>query len=104
MRRKRRHSIGFGYIGFGNKHEAFNRKPKEAFTELKDSYNAEVHEDHELNFNENKLSDEDRDRIKNRIQKAKKRKAIKVIIISILVFVMLFFVLKYLANSILYQN
>ena len=104
MRRKRRHSIGFGYIGFGNKHEAFNRKPKEAFTELKDSFNAEVHEDHELNFNEDKLSDEDRSRIKNRIQKAKKRKTIKVIIISLLVFVMLFFAIKYLANGILHYE
>ena len=82
----------------------FNRKPKRAFTELKDKFNSEVHKDHELNFNEEKLSDKNRQLIKNRIVQEEKDKSIKIYYISIVVFIILIFVLKYIIERILYQN
>lgn len=83
---KRRHSTGFGYIGFGNNYSVFNQKTNKAFSHLKDKLNEETHFHYKLHFSHKKLTQAEREAIKNKIRKAEKRKSVKAIIITILVF------------------
>ncbi len=84
-RNKRRHNIGFGYIGFGNNHSVFNQKTNKAFSTLKDKLNEETHFHFKLNFSHKKLTKAERERIKNSIRKNEKRKSIQAFVITLLV-------------------
>ena len=76
-RNKRRHSVGFGYIGFGNNQSVFNQNSKKAFSELKEKLNSETHFHYQLVFLHKKLSKAEKEIIKNKIRKDEKRRAKK---------------------------
>ena len=84
-RNKRRHSVGFGYIGFGNNHSVFNQKTNKAFSTLKEKLNEETHFHFKLNFSHKKLTKEEREIIKNKIRKNEKRKSIQALVLTLLV-------------------
>ncbi len=95
MRRKsRRISIGFGYIGFGNKQSNFNQKNDNPFSTAKDRLHKESHYHFQLDFKNKKLSKADKALIKNKIRKAEKHKVIIAAVLTLLVIVILFFLIK----------
>ena len=81
-RQRRRHSTGFGYIGFGNNQSIFNQHSKKAFSELKDKLNEETHLHHQILFSHKKLTKPEREAIKNRIRNAERRKSIKIMLVT----------------------
>ena len=87
VRTKRRHSTGFGYIGFGNNSSVFNRKPRKVFSETKDKLNLESHKRHQLNYLDKKLSLSEKNAIKNRIRKAEKERVTIVVLITVLIII-----------------
>lgn len=82
-RQSRRHSTGFGYIGFGNNHSVFNQSTNKAFSALKDKLNEETHFHYQLNFSHEKLTKEERELIKNKVRKGEKKRLIKTTIVFI---------------------
>ncbi|WP_188655095.1 hypothetical protein [Yeosuana aromativorans] len=82
-RQRRRHSTGFGYIGFGNNQSIFNQHSKKAFSELKDKLNEETHIHHQIHFSHKRLTKTEKEGIKNRIRKAEKRKSVKIMVVTI---------------------
>lgn len=76
-RTRRRHSTGFGYIGFGNVQSVFNQGTRKAFTELKAQLNEETHLKHQVHFTHHTLSYDDKQTIKNKIRNAEKRRSQK---------------------------
>ncbi len=104
-RRNRRISIGFGYIGFGNKQSNFNQKNENPFTATKERLHAASHYHFQLDFKHEKLSKADKELIKSKIRKMEKRKTITSGILTVLIMIVLFFVLKALfLNAIENQN
>ncbi|GAA4807183.1 hypothetical protein [Litoribaculum gwangyangense] len=83
-RKSRRHSPGFGYIGFGNSQSVFNQSSKKAFSEIKEKLNSETHLRYQLDFLHKKLTKEEKLLIKNKIRKAEKRKTIKTIAVTLI--------------------
>jgi len=69
---KRRHNIGFGYIGFGNKTWAFNQKSKTPFSKLKSHLNSESNKQFKYDFKIDKLSEIEKLQIKNKIRRQTK--------------------------------
>ena len=47
-RRSRRHSTGFGYIGFGNNQATFNQKTSTPFSVYKEKLDLEAHLHYEM--------------------------------------------------------
>lgn len=90
-RSRRRHSTGFGYIGFGNVQSVFNQGTRKAFTEIKDKLNDETHLTHQVQFNHHKLTSEEKLVIKNRIRSEEKRRTIKASIITFIIGSVLFY-------------
>ena len=88
-RQRRRHSTGFGYIGFGNNQSIFNQHSKKAFSELKDKLNEETHIHHQIHFSHKKLTKAEKGAIKNRIRKAEKRKFVKIIVVTFILSILL---------------
>ena len=84
-RRGRRHSTGFGYIGFGNNQTTFNRKSKGAFSIYKEKLNLEAHLHYEMNFLHVDLTKADKQKIKDKIRKQERQLFIRTAIISLLV-------------------
>jgi len=82
-RQSRRHSTGFGYIGFGNNHSVFNQSTNKAFSALKDKLNEETHFHFQLNFSNEKLTKEKRELIKNKVRKGERKRLIKTSIVFI---------------------
>lgn len=76
-RNSRRHSTGFGYIGFGNNQNVFNQSSRKAFSNLKEKLNKETHLHYQLEFLHKTLSKEEKELIKNKIRKAEKHRIIK---------------------------
>ncbi|WP_203258157.1 hypothetical protein [Hyunsoonleella ulvae] len=106
MRRKsRRISIGFGYIGFGNKQSNFNQKNDNPFTTAKERLHEASHYHFKLDFKHEKLSKTDKALIKNKIRKAEKRKVVISAIITLIVIIILFFLVRtYLFTAIDNRN
>lgn len=95
MRRKsRRISIGFGYIGFGNKQSNFNQKNDNPFTTAKDRLHEASHYHFQLDFKHKNLSKADKTLIKNKIRKAEKRKVIIAMIATLIIIIILLFLIK----------
>lgn len=90
-RTRRRHSTGFGYIGFGNVQSVFNQGTRKAFTEIKDKLNEETHLRHQVHFNHHKLTFEEKQAIKNRIRLEEKRRTIKASIFTLIIGSVLFY-------------
>jgi len=69
MRRpNRRISNGFGYIGFGNKQSNFNQKNNNPFKAAKEKLHEVSNYHFKLDFIDNKLSEKNRELIKNKIR------------------------------------
>ncbi|TGV04803.1 hypothetical protein [Flavivirga rizhaonensis] len=98
-RNKRRHSTGFGYIGFGNNQNVFNQYANKPFSSLKEKLNSETHLHYQLNFSNKKLTKSEKEVIKNKIRKAEKIRMRKIIFIFVFVFILILFVIKLLIDS-----
>ncbi|AUP77969.1 hypothetical protein C1H87_04275 [Flavivirga eckloniae] len=98
-RNKRRHSTGFGYIGFGNNQSVFNRQSRKPFSTLKEKLNNETYFHHQLNFSHKSLTRLEKEAIKNKIRKGEKIRRQKTIVVSIFVFILVLFIIKLLIDS-----
>lgn len=98
--RRRRHSTGFGYIGFGNNQSTFNRKSKSAFSVYKEKLNLEAHLHYEMHFLHKNLTKADKQNIKDKIRKEKRQLFARTAIISLIVFIGLAYLTYYLINQI----
>ena len=67
-RRSRRHSTGFGYIGFGNNQSTFNQTSKTPFSVYKEKLDLEAHLHYEMHFLHKDLSKEAKHRIREKIR------------------------------------
>ncbi len=99
-RRGRRHSTGFGYIGFGNNQTTFNQKSKGAFSSYKEKLNLEAHLHYEMHFLHKDLSKADKQKIKDKIRKAERQLFIRTAIISSIIFIGVAYIAYYLINQI----
>ncbi|TYA78427.1 hypothetical protein [Seonamhaeicola marinus] len=102
-RNKRRHSTGFGYIGFGNNQSVFNRKSNKAFSSLKEKLDDETHYHFQLNFAHHTLTKAEKQLIKNKIRKDEKIRQRKTIVVFCFVFIAIVSVLIYLIKSVMSQ-
>jgi hypothetical protein len=75
-----------GYMGFGMRKEVYTRKPKKAFEKLRKAYEYEVnHGKSEIIIKgENKLNEDAKKNIRNRIKKEERKRLIKVILATII--------------------
>ncbi|MDD7887900.1 hypothetical protein [Flavivirga sp. 57AJ16] len=99
MRNKRRHSTGFGYIGFGNNQSVFNQHSNKPFSILKEKLNNETYLQYQLNFSHKTLTKSEKEIIKNKIRKDEKVRTRKTIIVFIFVFTIILFIIKLLIDS-----
>lgn len=100
-RRSRRHSTGFGYIGFGNNQSTFNQKTSTPFSVYKEKLDLEAHLHYEMEFMHKNLSKADKEKIKNKIRKQERKLFRRTVIISLIVFAFVLYVAYYLINQIL---
>ncbi|MDG1661146.1 MAG: hypothetical protein P8H40_07200 [Winogradskyella sp.] len=91
----RRHSTGFGYIGFGNNQGVFNQSSKKPFSKYKERLDLEAHLHYKIEFLHKDLSKEDKLKIKER--KVNTRTSV----ISVLLFIILSFGVFYLISHIM---
>ena len=91
----RRHSTGFGYIGFGNNQGVFNQSSKKPFSKYKERLDLEAHLHYKIEFLHKDLSKEDKLKIKER--KVNTRTSV----ISVLLFIILSFGVFYLISQIM---
>jgi len=97
-RNKRRHKIGFGYVGSGNTHDVFFRKPKVAFSEIKHKLNLQSQKKFHKDFNDKELTNIERNRIKDRVREAEKQRMTKIIFIFIITFLIIIVLVKYIIS------
>ena len=100
-RRSRRHSTGFGYIGFGNSQSTFNQKSSTPFSVYKEKLDLEAHLHYEMEFLHKDLSKEDKQKIKDKIRKEERQLFIRTAIISFFVFLGVSYLSYYLIKQIL---
>ncbi|MEO1032486.1 hypothetical protein [Winogradskyella sp.] len=100
-RRSRRHSTGFGYIGFGNSQSTFNQKTSVPFSVYKEKLDLEAHLHYEMEFMHKDLSKADKQKIKDKIRKQERRLFIRTTIVSLIVFAGVAYIAYYLINQIL---
>ena len=100
-RRSRRHSTGFGYIGFGNNQSTFNQKTSTPFSVYKEKLDLEAHLHYEMHFLHKDLSKSDKQKIKNKIREQERKDFIKTAIVSIVIFLGVAYLAYYLINQIL---
>ena len=100
-RRGRRHSTGFGYIGFGNNQTTFNQRTKGAFSTYKEKLDLEAHLHYKMDFLHKDLSKAEKQKIKNKIRKEERQLFIKTSCISLVVFLGIAYMAYYLINQIL---
>ncbi len=87
MPRGRRHSTGFGYIGFGNSQTTFNQSSKKPFSVYKQKLDLEAHLHYEMDFLHKNLSKEDKQKIKDKIRKQERKVSQRTTVITIIVFI-----------------
>ncbi|SFZ91409.1 hypothetical protein SAMN05428642_10249 [Flaviramulus basaltis] len=100
-RKSRRHSTGFGYIGFGNNQNVFNQYTTKAFSSLKEKLNKETHLHFQLDFLHKTLSKEEKNIIKNKIRKQEKQKTLKALVFSFILLIIVLFFIKLLISNIM---
>lgn len=101
---KRRHKTGFGYIGAGNNQDVFNRKPRKAFSEIKDKLNFESQKKFQLYFNDNKINEAQRKAIKDKIKNNEKAKSLLAVIITIILLLIMIFVAIQMIKGVLFRH
>ena len=100
-RRSRRHSTGFGYIGFGNNQSTFNQKTSVPFSVYKEKLDLEAHLHYEMEFLHKDLSKADKQKIKDKIRKQERKLFIRTVIVSLIVFAIVAYTFYYLIIQIL---
>lgn len=100
-RSQRRHSTGFGYIGFGNNQSVFNRRSKMPFSEIKEKLHSETHLHYKLDFLHCELTETDRTFIKNKIKKQERKVVFKTRVLSVVLAMMVAVVAYYLIIQIM---
>lgn len=100
-RRSRRHSTGFGYIGFGNSQATFNQKTSTPFSVYKEKLDLEAHLHYKMEFLHKDLTKADKQRIKEKIRKQERKLFIRTVVISLFVFAGVAYTSYYLINQIL---
>lgn len=103
-RTKRRHNAGFGYIGSGNNHSVFNRKPRKAFSEIKEKLDFESEKKYHLTFKDEKLSLDQKQIIKNKIRNSEKKKSFIATILSLIGLIVIIFLAKYMIEGVLFRH
>ncbi|NJX16755.1 hypothetical protein [Tamlana crocina] len=98
-RNKRRHSTGFGYIGFGNNQSVFNQSANKSFSALKERLNQETHYHYELHFTHKKLTKTEKEAIKNKIRTSEKLRFRKTIIAFVLMAIPVAFLIGFLIKK-----
>lgn len=99
-RRSRRHSTGFGYIGFGNDQRTFNQRSSVPFSVYKEKLDLEAHLHYEMEFMHKDLSKADKQKIKDKIRRQERKLFIRTTVISIVVFAIVAYTAYYLINQI----
>jgi hypothetical protein len=100
-RRGRRHSTGFGYIGFGNNQSTFNQRGSAPFSVYKEKLDLEAHLHYKMEFLHKDLTKEDKQKIKDKIRKQERKLLIKTTIISTVVFAIVAYTTYYLIHQII---
>ncbi|MDY2588016.1 FeoB-associated Cys-rich membrane protein [Winogradskyella aquimaris] len=100
-RRSRRHSTGFGYIGFGNNQSTFNQKTSTPFSVYKEKLDLEAHLHYEMEFMHRDLTKADKEKIKNKIRRQERKLFRRTVVISLIVFAIVAYITYYLINQIL---
>jgi hypothetical protein len=100
-RRSRRHSTGFGYIGFGNNQSTFNQKTSTPFSVYKEKLDLEAHLHYEMEFMHKDLTKADKEKIKNKIRRQERKLFRRTVVISLIVFAIVAYITYYLINQIL---
>ena len=100
-RRGRRHSTGFGYIGFGNNQSTFNQKTSTPFSVYKEKLDLEAHLHYEMEFMHKDLSKADKEKIKNKIRQQERKLFRRTVVISLIIFAVVVYIAYYLINKIL---
>jgi glutamate synthase domain-containing protein 1 len=100
-RRGRRHSTGFGYIGFGNDQKTFNQKTSTPFSVYKEKLDLEAHLHYKMEFLHKDLSKAEKEKIKEKIRKQERQLFIRTAIISLIVFAGVAYTAYYLINQII---
>lgn len=100
-RPRRRHSTGFGYIGFGNNQGVFNRKSKLPFSEIKERLHRETHLHYKIDFLHNKLTDDDRKFIKHKIRGQRLKVRTQTISVSLFFTFVVAWIIFYLITQIM---
>jgi hypothetical protein len=98
-RNKRRHSTGFGYIGFGNNQQVFNQSTRKAFSSLKEKLNRETHYHHQVDFLHKTLTKAEKQAIKNNIKKQEQLRTRKTIIVFVLLAIPVVFFFKFFIDK-----
>lgn len=83
----RRHSTGFGYIGFGNNQSVFNQSSKKPFSKYKEKLDLEAHLHYKMEFLHKDLSKEDKQKIKDKIRKQEQKLNRRTAVITTVVFI-----------------
>lgn len=98
-RTQRRHKVGFGYIGFGNDQNIFNRKASKPFSQVKNKLNAESLSTFNTSFDNHKLSAFERKQIKLKIRsKQRKKNTISLITTIIIMIPIVYFFINTLTH------
>lgn len=100
-RRGRRHSTGFGYIGFGNNQTTFNQSSSAPFSKYKEKLDLEAHLHYKMEFLHKDLSREDKQKIKDKIRRQERKLFTRTAIISFVIFIGVAYVAYYLIKQIL---
>ena len=100
-RRIRRHSTGFGYIGFGNNQATFNQKASTPFSKYKEKLDLEAHLHYEMHFLHKNLTKTDKQLIKDKIRKQEGQLITKTAIISVILFIGVSYIAYYIISQII---
>ena len=100
-RKSRRHSTGFGYIGFGNSQATFNQNSSVPFSRYKEKLDLEAHLHYKMHFLHKDLTKADKQKIKAKIRKLERQLFIQTAIISFVVFITIAITAIYLIKQIL---
>ncbi|WP_179376862.1 hypothetical protein [Winogradskyella wichelsiae] len=97
----RRHSTGFGYIGFGNSQATFNQRSSAPYSRYKEKLDLEAHLNYQMHFLHKDLTKEDKQKIKAKIKQEERKILKKTAIIGSAVFTIIAISAYYLVTIIL---
>ena len=97
----RRHSTGFGYIGFGNNQSTFNQNSKKPFSKYKEKLDLEAHLHYKMDFLHKDLSKEDKQKIKEKIRLEERKVNRRTAIVTIVLFIGLSYLTYHMIDQIM---